>query len=80
MNWSKFEIYFWKAISETRINKIRQFADMKRGTLPFSYLGDPLFVGAPKRKWLQPLADKICNKFSKWKGKSLSMASRLTLI
>ena len=51
---------------------------MRRGSLPFSYLGVTLFSGAPKWKWLKPVA--ICGKFSKWKGSSLSMAGSLTLI
>ena len=30
--------------------------------------------------WLKPIADKVCNKFSKWKGQTLSMVGRLLLI
>jgi len=29
------------------------------GCLPFTYLGMPIFVGAPKCRFLQPLADKV---------------------
>ncbi|KAI9198086.1 hypothetical protein LWI28_009807 [Acer negundo] len=50
------------------------------GQLPFSYLGVPLFRGKPRKAVLRPIADKILSKFAKWKGKSLSLAGRATLI
>ena len=53
---------------------------MHFGSLPFDYLGVPLFMGAPKRKWLQHVADRILAKFVKWKGDTLSQAGRLVLI
>lgn len=36
---------------------------MKQGYLPLNYLGVPLFKGAPKRRYLQAIADKIISKF-----------------
>ena len=53
---------------------------IKRSTVPFTYLGVPLFVGAPRRIFLQPIADRILGKFSAWKGASLSMAGRVSLV
>ena len=50
------------------------------GHLPFSYLGVPLFRGKPRKAVLQPIANKILSKFDKWKGKSLSLVGRATLI
>ena len=41
--------------------------------LSFNYLGVPIFVGAPKCRFLQPLTDKVKLKLASWKGKSLSM-------
>ncbi|KAK2638051.1 hypothetical protein Ddye_025846 [Dipteronia dyeriana] len=38
-----------------------------------TYLRVPLFIGAPKRRWLIPWADKIKSKLESWKGFSLSM-------
>jgi len=40
---------------------------------PFNYLGVPIFVGSPKARFLQSLADKVRSKLASWKGKSLSM-------
>ena len=55
-------------------------SSFKRRSLPFNYLGVPLLMGAPKRKLLNIISDKILYKFDKWKGSTLSMASRLALI
>ena len=43
-------------------------------------MGVPLFQGAPKRRWLQGLADKVLAKFDSWTGKTLSMAGRVALV
>lgn len=43
------------------------------GSLPFNYLGVPLFKGKPTRYQLQPIVDKILNKFAAWKGSLLSI-------
>ncbi|KAI9161280.1 hypothetical protein LWI28_016006 [Acer negundo] len=40
----------------------------------------PLFRGKPRKVMLRTIADKILSKFVKWKGKSLSLAGRATLI
>ena len=48
--------------------------------MSFNYLGVPIFVGAPKCRFLQPLADKVKLKLASWKGKSLSMMGRIQLV
>ncbi|KAK3204635.1 hypothetical protein Dsin_018681 [Dipteronia sinensis] len=53
---------------------------MQIGQLPLFYLGVPLFRGKPRKGVLRHIADKILSKFVKWKGKSLSLAGRATLI
>ncbi|KAK0584291.1 hypothetical protein LWI29_010574 [Acer saccharum] len=53
---------------------------MRKGGDSMTYLGVPLFIGAPKRRWLIPWADKIKSKLESWKGFSLSMAGWLCLI
>ena len=53
---------------------------MKDGTFPFSYLGVPIFIGAPKTRWLKPLADRVLAKLESWKGHSLSFSGCLSLI
>ncbi|KAK3189490.1 hypothetical protein Dsin_029051 [Dipteronia sinensis] len=49
-------------------------------SVAFLLLGDPVISGKPKKSELQLIADKILSKFAKWKGKSLYLAGRATLI
>ena len=80
VNWGKSSIYFGSSISPSRIGSLQSLVGMQIGHLPFSYLGVPLFQGKPRKAVLRPIADKILSKFAKWKGKSLSLAGRATLI
>lgn len=50
------------------------------GTLPFTYLGVPIFRGVPKIEHLVGITDDVINKFSRWKGSLLSLAGRHCLI
>ncbi|KAK3189548.1 hypothetical protein Dsin_029109 [Dipteronia sinensis] len=80
VNWSKSSIFFGSSVSPAWISSLRSLVGMQIGQLPFSYLGVPLFQGKPRKSVLMPIADKILSKFAKWKGKSLSLAGRATLI
>ena len=60
--------------------KIQRILFCSHGCLPFNYLGVPIFVGAPKCLFLQPLADKVKLNLASWKGKSLSMMGRILLV
>ena len=80
VNWSKSIIYFGRYVSLHRSHMLGSIAGMQKGNLPLHYLGVPLFQGAPKKGWLQPLADKVLSKFDNWKGKLLSMAGRVALV
>jgi len=39
--------------------KIQRIHSCSHGCLPFNFLGVPIFVGDPKCRFLQPLADKV---------------------
>ncbi|KAK3192976.1 hypothetical protein Dsin_024286 [Dipteronia sinensis] len=80
VNWEKSSIFFGKGISGSRITNFLPMSRMCKGGVSMTYLGVPIFIGAPKRRWLIPWADKIKSKLESWKGFSLSMASRLCLI
>jgi hypothetical protein len=54
--------------------------NFKIGSLPFNYLGIPIFKGKPKSCHLQPIADKIKLKLSAWKASLLSIAGRVQLV
>ena len=80
VNWDKSYIFFGKNISGPRITNFLSMSRMRKGGDSMTYLGVPLFIGAPKRRWLIPWADKIKSKLESWKGLSLSMAGMLCLI
>jgi hypothetical protein len=49
----------------------------KNGTLPFNYLGVPIFKGKAKKVYFQPMADKVKLKLSAWKASLLSLEGRV---
>jgi len=50
------------------------------GSLPFIYLGTPIFKGKPKRIHFQPIADRVKLKLANWKASLLSIAGRVQLV
>ena len=59
------------------VTKVQRILFCSHGCLSFNYLGVSIFVGIPKCRFLQPLADKVKLKLASWKGKSLSMIGRI---
>jgi hypothetical protein len=68
------------SITRGRLDLIVQLLNFKIGTIPFNYLGVPIFKGKPKVCHLQPLADKIKLKLASWKASLLTMAGRVQLV
>ena len=62
------------------VTKIQRILYCSHGCLHFNYLGVPIFVAAPKCRFVQPLADKVKLKLASWKGKSLSMMGQIQLV
>jgi hypothetical protein len=50
------------------------------GTIPFTYLGCPIFVGKPRAIQFQAMADRIKVKLATWKGSLLSIMGRVQLV
>jgi ribonuclease HI len=71
---------FSGSITPGRLALIVQHLGFKVGSLPFNYLGVPIFKGKPKACYLQPIADKIKNKLSSWKASLLSIAGRVQMV
>ncbi|KAL6175829.1 hypothetical protein ACLB2K_052468 [Fragaria x ananassa] len=63
-----------------RCTIIRKILGVRQESLPFTYLGVPIFQGRPKRIYFQAIADRVRCKLSSWKGSLLSQAGRLHLI
>jgi len=62
------------------VTKIQRILSCSHGYLPFNYLGVCIFVGAPKCRFFQLLADKVKLNLASWKGKSFSMMGRIQLV
>jgi hypothetical protein len=68
------------SVIPSRLNNIAATLGFNVGSLPFDYLGVPIFKGKPKKIHLQPFADKVKAKLACWKASLLSMAGRVQLI
>ncbi|CAJ2644686.1 unnamed protein product [Trifolium pratense] len=68
------------SISSTRLTTLSNTLGFSLGSLPFDYLGVPIFKGKPKNIHLQALADRVKSKLASWKGHSLSMMGRVQLV
>ncbi|CAJ2645555.1 unnamed protein product [Trifolium pratense] len=72
--------FYVGSISATRTNRIADMLGFSIGTLPFIYLGVPIFKGKPKACHLQPIADRIKAKLAAWKASLLSIAGRVQIV
>jgi ribonuclease HI len=71
---------FGGSISSTRLLSLSHALGFSIGTVPFNYLGVPIFKGKPKKIHLQALADRVKSKLASWKGHSLSLMGRVQLV
>jgi len=79
INFSKSEIILVNGDNDTQILYAELF-NCQVGLFPIKYLGVPMGPGRLHIKDWVPLQEKNLKKLSTWKGSSLSMAGRLTLI
>jgi len=68
---------FSSSTTQARLNQIVSHLHFKIGSLPFTYLGVPIFKEEKKPIHLQPIEVKIRLKLSNWKASLLSMAGRI---
>jgi len=68
------------AISDDKLHQLIDIIGFNTGSIPFNYLGVPIFKGKPRAKFLQPIVDKIKTKLSTWKASLLSIDGRVQLI
>ncbi|XP_058782945.1 uncharacterized protein LOC131657578 [Vicia villosa] len=67
------------AMDNNRATHLSSLTGFSKGSLPFRYLGVPIFKGRVKRAHFQDLADSMISKMAAWKGSLLSYAGRITL-
>ncbi|KAL3652392.1 hypothetical protein CASFOL_002073 [Castilleja foliolosa] len=80
ISYDKSSIYCSKHITSTRINNIKSRLQCKVGSLPFTYLGSPIFKGYGKVSYFEELIHKIVQRLESWRGKFLSFAGKITLL
>ncbi|KAL8546881.1 hypothetical protein ACS0TY_006555 [Phlomoides rotata] len=73
---TKSTVYFGSSVSVSLRRRICRSTGVSLGSLPFDYLGVPIFRDAPKVHHLSRLVDSVICKFSRWKGSTLSLAGR----
>lgn len=73
-------IIYAEGMSQERHNSLASIIGFSIDYPPFIYLGVPIFIGKPKAKYFDSLADNIKLKLATWKAKMLSMAGRLLLV
>jgi hypothetical protein len=79
INRSKSKFYAGNVFT-SRLGPISAPLDFSRGTIPFTYLGCPIFQGKPKASYFRQIADKIRVKLSTWKELLLSIMGRVQLV
>jgi len=67
-------------MTATRTQMIAALLGFTVGTVPFIYLGCPIFQGKPKVAHFQMVSDKIKAKLATWKGSLLSIMGRVQLV
>ncbi|KAL2962898.1 hypothetical protein AAZX31_17G169900 [Glycine max] len=72
--------FFSGVVHSSRKLFIRNWLGFKGGTLPFSYLGVPIFSGKPKKSHMLPIAGRITSKLASWKGILHSPMDRVQLV
>lgn len=79
-NVDKSHVYFGRGVTTVAKRRITRTLGFIHGSIPFDYLGVPLFYGQPKQHFFVSLKDRILSKFPTWMGKHLSMAGRICLV
>ncbi|XP_019431829.1 PREDICTED: uncharacterized protein LOC109338932 [Lupinus angustifolius] len=72
--------FFSADASARKIGRIASTLGFSAGSIPFSYLGVPIFYGKPRKVHLQAIADRILSKLANWKGASLSIMGRVEIV
>lgn len=80
MSPSKSRMFLGRHISVEFKHFLLHSLQFVEGSVPFVYLGVPIFFGKPKISHLQAIADKIIAKFDNWSGSLLSLAGRICLV
>ncbi|PKU70362.1 Putative ribonuclease H protein [Dendrobium catenatum] len=79
-NTSKCAFFTSKWITISNINIIIAYTKFEHNSLPFKYLGAPIFRGIKKSHLFDEIIKKIQGKISSWEYHFLSFGGRLTIL
>ena len=79
MNLHKSKV-FGIGVTPNEILNCARILGCDSATLPFTYLGVPVGANMTLKKNWSPVLDKVNQKLSVWKAKTLSFGGRLTLV
>jgi hypothetical protein len=79
INFDKSKLYTG-AMTIARRNMIAHLSGFTFGSIPFQYLGCPIFQGKPKCIYFQHIIDRIKVKLATWKGVLLSIMGMIQLV
>lgn len=71
---------FSGGVSNNMLSTVVNLLGFNIGSLPFTYLGAPIFKGKPNTVHFQPIAVKIKLKLASWKAYLLSITGRVKLV
>lgn len=72
--------FYHGSLSPAKVSLLRSLLGFSEGSLPFKYLGVPIFVGKPRCSHLLPIVDRIKTKLASWKGHLLTHMGRVQLV
>lgn len=67
-------------MTENEIASCTRILGCEAASLPFKYLRVPVGANMSQKRSWQPVIDRVQNKLSLWKAKTLSFGGRLTLV
>ncbi|XP_057811347.1 uncharacterized protein LOC131025566 [Salvia miltiorrhiza] len=79
-NKAKSTIYFGKGVPLQLRRSLQHDLGFSTGSLPFVYLGVPIFAGRASSARLTCIRDRIIAHFPRWQGIQLSMAGCICLV
>lgn len=72
--------FFHGSLSTQRLRVIKYMLGFSMVSLPFIYLGVPLFLGKPRVCHFRPFVGRLKAKLHSWKGSMLSVMGRIQLV
>jgi ribonuclease HI len=72
--------FYTGAMTNSRVQMLAAMLGFCAGSIPFTYLGCPIFKGKQKASQFLSIIDKIKAKLATWKGTTLSIMGRIQLV